>query len=107
MLTCEFKKRNEKFITVTYKAYCNHTLFFFLKNVLTNDKTIESTKLQRAFEIIKKIITSENECNETKTLLTIWEMLPIYLGSFCCKENLKVTEGIEIFVLINSLNLFQ
>lgn len=36
--------------------------------------------------------------NEHKTLLIIWEMLPIYLGSFCCNENSKAIGCNTIFV---------
>lgn len=42
---------------------------------------------------MKQIITAENDYNEHNTLLAIWNMLPSYLGSFCCAENLKVSGG--------------
>lgn len=58
-----------------------------------NCKTIDSNKLQIGFNIIKKIITTEDGFKEHKTLLTIWNMLPTILGSFCCNENSKVIGG--------------
>lgn len=75
----------------------NYSNFYFhfhhLQDVLINDTNIDTNKLQKGFNIIKKIISAENECNEHKTLLIIWDMLPIHLGSFCCTKNPKRIGG--------------
>lgn len=47
------------------------------------------------FNIVRKIITTENDINEHKTLLIIWDMLPTLLGSFCCTENMKIIQCIK------------
>lgn len=47
------------------------------------------------FNIIKKIITFEYERQDHQTLLTIWELLPLYIGSFC--SNPEMLGGTKIF----------
>jgi hypothetical protein len=73
--------------------------------VLINDTNIDNNKLHSGFNIVKKIITTENECNEHKTLLIIWDMLPIYLGSFCCTNNSKGIGGNKKIVLYDIVQL--
>jgi hypothetical protein len=73
--------------------------------VLINDTTIDSNKLHLGFDVIKKIIAIENNLNEHKTLLIIWEILPINLGLFCCTENPKAIGGKPIFFLYNDFCL--
>lgn len=79
--------------------------FQYSQDVLINDTNIDSNKLQIGFNIVKKIITAENECNEHKTLLIIWDMLPIYLGSFCCTKNPEGIGGNKNIVLYDTVQL--
>lgn len=60
-----------------------------------NDNNIAKHKIQMGFDIVKKIIAAENDINEHKTLLIIWDMLPTQLGSFCCNETPKAIHGIK------------
>lgn len=83
----------------------SHFHFYNLQDVLINDTNIDSYKLQIGFNIVKKIITTENECNDYKTLLIIWDMLPIYLGSFCCTKNPNEIGGNKNIVLYNTVQL--
>lgn len=61
--------------------------------MLIHDSNINRNKLQIGFTILKQIITTENNANDNKTLIIIWNMLPTCLGSFCCTENSKVIGG--------------
>jgi len=68
-------------------------IFVFHQNVLIYDTHIDDHKLQIGFNIMKQIITFENNNNENQTLLFICNMLPNYLGFFCCAENQKIIGG--------------
>lgn len=48
-----------------------------------------------------KIIIAEKDNNDYITLLTIWDMLPIILGSFCCIQNPNVIGGNKPIFLFN------
>jgi len=58
--------------------------------VLIHDSSIDKSKLKLGFNILKQIIIAETNSNDSKTLIIIWNMLPTYLGSFCCIEDSKV-----------------
>lgn len=98
---------NNKFIITN--NHCLLIIFCFYKNVLANDTNVHNHNLRIGFKILRQIITTEKECNEYKTLLVIWEMLPTYLGSFCCNENLNLTGSnkthfVRIFIVKSALD---
>ncbi|VVC28023.1 Hypothetical protein CINCED_3A019811 [Cinara cedri] len=90
----------ETFCLKNYKA----TLCLLIE--LINDNNIDRYKQQMGFNIIKKIIATENDNNEHKTLLIIWDMLPTQLGSFCCNESPHVTEATNLIFLLNLTESF-
>lgn len=61
--------------------------------MLINDTTIDCNKLRIGFNVVKEIIAMENDLNEHKTLLIIWEILPTNLGLFSCTGNPKAIGG--------------
>lgn len=57
------------------------------------------------FNIIKKIIAFEFERQDHQTLLIIWELLPLHIGSFCSTENPEIIGGTKIlynYILIKT-----
>lgn len=70
--------------------------------MLIRDSSIDRNKLQIGFNILKQIITTENnsEQNNNKILIIIWNILPTYLGLFCCTEDSDVIGGNLTFMCL-------
>uniref|UniRef100_A0A2S2PIK9 Uncharacterized protein n=1 Tax=Schizaphis graminum TaxID=13262 RepID=A0A2S2PIK9_SCHGA len=99
----QWVQNSDEICLVELEKFClnNHKAKLCLMDVLINDTNIDNNKLHSGFNIVKKIITKENECNEHKTLLIIWDMLPIYLGLFCCTNNSKGIGATNLTFLLN------